>query len=76
MGLLRQHLTFGVAELLVAGVSYDQGQGVAKDEAKAVQWWQAAAAQGFAQAQFYLGTCVCVDSFRSACDRSLLLMQL
>jgi TPR repeat protein len=34
------------------------GQGVAKDESKAVQWWQAAAAHGLAQAQFNLGICV------------------
>jgi TPR repeat protein len=42
----------------MAGVHYAQGRGVAKDESKAVQWWQAAAAQGHAQAQFNLGLCV------------------
>ncbi len=35
---------------------YAEGRGVAKDEAKAVQWWAAAAAQGDADAQFNLGT--------------------
>ncbi len=42
----------------MAGVQYAEGRGVAKDEAKAVQWWQAAAVQGHAQAQFNLGLCV------------------
>jgi TPR repeat protein len=45
--------------LLVAGVCYDQGRGVAKDESKALKWWQAAADQGLAQAQVYLGMCPC-----------------
>ncbi len=43
----------------MAGVSYDAGRGVVKDESKAVQWWQAAAAQDNAQAQHNLGLCVC-----------------
>ncbi len=48
----------------MAGVHYAEGRGVAKDEAKAVQWWQAAAVQGYAQAQLKLGKCVgCCESF-------------
>jgi hypothetical protein len=39
------------------GVCYAQGQGVAKDESKALQWWQAAVAQGLAGAQYALGLC-------------------
>jgi TPR repeat protein len=34
---------------------YSKGQGVDKDESKAVQLWAAAAAQGLGQAQFNLG---------------------
>ncbi len=37
-------------------MKYARGQGVAKDESKAVQWWAAAAAQGHVEAQFNLGT--------------------
>jgi TPR repeat protein len=39
------------------GMRYAQGRGVAEDESSAVQWLQAAAAQGHAQAQFNLGMC-------------------
>jgi TPR repeat protein len=35
---------------------YAKGRGAAKDESKAVKLWQSAAAQGFVQAQFNLGT--------------------
>ncbi len=35
---------------------YDDGRGVAKDESKAVKWWEAASAQGNREAQFNLGT--------------------
>jgi TPR repeat protein len=42
----------------MTGVSYDEGRGVAKDQSKAAQWYAAAAAQGFAHAQFNLGMCV------------------
>jgi TPR repeat protein len=41
---------------LTAGAMYAGGRGVAKDESKAVKFWEAAAAQGFVQAQFNLGT--------------------
>jgi len=34
---------------------YDNGEGVAKDEAEAVKWYRKAADQGFANAQFNLG---------------------
>jgi TPR repeat protein len=40
---------------MFAGVCYADGLGVSKDEAKAVEWYSAAAAQGHAQAQFNLG---------------------
>jgi TPR repeat protein len=43
----------------MAGLSYAGGRGVARDESKAVQWWQAAAAQGDADAQLNLGVCGC-----------------
>ncbi len=36
------------------GVMYVQGEGVPKDDAKAVKWYQKAAAQGHADAQFNL----------------------
>ncbi len=38
-----------------AGVCYDNGQGVAKDEKKAVEWYAKAAEQNDAKAQFNLG---------------------
>jgi hypothetical protein len=41
--------------LMLAGVCYDRGQGTNKDEAKAIHWYSAAAAQGVAQAQHNLG---------------------
>ncbi|MFZ3063902.1 MAG: tetratricopeptide repeat-containing serine protease family protein [Nitrospirota bacterium] len=37
------------------GVMYEKGEGVPKDDAKAVEWYQKAAAQGNADAQFNLG---------------------
>ena len=37
------------------GVMYENGRGVAKDEARAVELYQAAADQGLAAAQCYLG---------------------
>ena len=37
------------------GVMYENGDGVPKDLAKAVEWWQKAAAQGNAIAQYLLG---------------------
>lgn len=37
------------------GVMYVKGEGVPKDEAKAIEWYQKAAAQGNADAQFKLG---------------------
>ncbi len=42
----------------MVGVCYDQGQGVAKDESKAAQWFAAAAAQGHVNAQYDLGLCI------------------
>ncbi len=42
----------------MVGVSYAQGQGVAKDESKAAEWFAAAAAQGHADAQNNLGMCI------------------
>ncbi len=42
---------------VIAGVRYAEGRGVDKDEAKAAQWYEAAAAQGLAQAQHNLGLC-------------------
>jgi TPR repeat protein len=39
---------------LIAGLRYADGQGVVKDEAKAVQWYEAAA-PGTDKAQFALG---------------------
>ncbi len=57
--------------VLMAGACYLEGRGLAKDESKAAQWWQAAAAQGHADAQYNLGTCVAfVISSRSAFDCS------
>jgi TPR repeat protein len=37
------------------GLKYDLGQGVAKDEAEAVNWYRKAAVQGYALAQWSLG---------------------
>ena len=37
------------------GVAYSEGEGVAKDAAKAVEWWRKAAEQGHAHAQSRLG---------------------
>jgi TPR repeat protein len=55
----------------MVGVLYDSGQGVAKDESKAAQWFAAAAAQGHADAQYNLGMCDRArDSF--ACSLCLL----
>ncbi len=42
---------------MLAGICYEHGQGVTKDEAKAAHWYAAAAAEGVAQAQFNLGMC-------------------
>ncbi len=42
----------------MVGVCYFQGQGVAKDEAKKAQCFAAAAVQGHADAQYYLGMCI------------------
>jgi TPR repeat protein len=39
-----------------AGLRYYKGDGVNKDESKAVRWYAAAAAQGHAQSQYHLGT--------------------
>ncbi len=39
----------------IAGLMYYRGRGVAIDESNAVKLWEAAAAQGVAQAQFSLG---------------------
>lgn len=39
------------------GVYYENGQGVAKDEAKAVEWFSKAAEQGNVHAQYNLGLC-------------------
>jgi hypothetical protein len=35
---------------------YDNGRGVNKNVSQAAKWYAAAAAQGHAQAQFFLGT--------------------
>jgi TPR repeat protein len=45
----------GKSQVLLAGLMYELGQGVAKDDAKAVHWYTAAAAQGNAEAQYHLG---------------------
>ena len=37
------------------GVMYDEGRGVAKDDAEAVRWYRKAADQGMASAQYNLG---------------------
>ena len=37
------------------GVIYNNGEGVPKDDAEAVRWFQLAAEQGYAKAQFELG---------------------
>ena len=39
----------------ILGVMYAHGEGVPKDSAKAVEWWQKAAAQGNAAPQYNLG---------------------
>jgi TPR repeat protein len=39
------------------GRRYEQGKGVAKDQAEAVKWFRKAAEQNFAKAQFNLGVC-------------------
>jgi TPR repeat protein len=36
---------------------YSEGRGVAKNEAKAAQWFEAAAAQGVVHSQYNLGLC-------------------
>ena len=36
-------------------MSFDKGQGVAKDDAEAIKWYRLAAAQGIAQAQTNIG---------------------
>lgn len=41
--------------LFYLGVMYYGGDGVQKDEARAVTWWRKAAAQGYALAQYNLG---------------------
>ena len=38
-------------------ICYDNGQGVAKDEAEAVKWYRKAAEQNDAEAQYNLGIC-------------------
>ncbi len=38
------------------GIRYREGDGVAKDEAQAVEWYRRAAKQGYARAYFLLGT--------------------
>jgi TPR repeat protein len=38
-----------------AGLCYERGEGVAKDQARAVEWYTAAATSGFGDAQFNLG---------------------
>ena len=40
---------------LIWVVSYDTGEGVAKDPREAVRWYRLAAAQGHAKAQYVLG---------------------
>ncbi len=42
--------------MIVSGVCYHNGEGLSKDWSKAAHWFAAAAAQGYAQAQFNLGT--------------------
>jgi len=37
------------------GVMYDEGQGVARDDAKAVEWYTKAAEQGDSRAKFNFG---------------------
>ncbi len=38
------------------GMMYYHGQGVAEDEKQAIFWWKKAAAQGYAEAMFQLGS--------------------
>ncbi len=38
------------------GVMYYHGQGVPEDEKQAIYWWKKAAAQGYAEAMFQLGS--------------------
>lgn len=40
------------------GLCFLYGQGVIKDETKAVDWFRKAAEQGYAEAQNMLGTCL------------------
>ena len=47
---------FGNAEAQCnLGVCYEHGDGVPMNKAKAVEWYQKAAWQGYADAQFYVG---------------------
>ena len=39
----------------VLGVMYNEGNGVAQDDAEAVKWWRLAAEAGYVDAQFKLG---------------------
>ena len=39
------------------GVCYDNGEGVEKDKRKAFGWYERAAEQGLAEAQYNLGVC-------------------
>ena len=39
------------------GVMYATGEGVPKDDAKAVKWYRLVAEQGYARAQFTSGSC-------------------
>ncbi len=54
--------------LLIAGAMYAKGKAVTQDDAKAVQWYAAAAAQGYAEAQFDLGTTHFSSSMRRVID--------
>ena len=40
------------------GDCLEEGRGVAKDEAQAVEWYRKAAAQGYADAEYNLGLCL------------------
>ncbi len=40
--------------MYMVGICYDDGKGVAKDEAKAFEWYEKAAEKGHSDAMFYL----------------------
>jgi hypothetical protein len=53
---LRTHFDLALFSPRLQGMCYKWGDGVPKDESKALCWWTAAAAQGRSPAQYNLGT--------------------